>query len=105
MNKALPNIELLSKGTRTYADPWGPSWLAEPSVGGPKVAETPTILEPIQPVAPAVAPVQPVEGADACPRCGSTAFVDTPIHDGRSIRRDCATCGRTTGFPVWNSTP
>ena len=36
-----------------------------------------------------------------CNRCGSTEFVDTPIHDGKSLRRDCAQCHRTLGFPVW----
>ena len=34
-------------------------------------------------------------------RCGSTRFRDVPIHGGRSVRRDCAACGRFLGFPVW----
>jgi hypothetical protein len=36
-----------------------------------------------------------------CDRCHSTDFVDTSIHGGRSIRRDCAQCGLTIGFPMW----
>jgi hypothetical protein len=37
-----------------------------------------------------------------CTRCGASAWIDTTIHGGRSTRRDCATCGRTEGFPRWN---
>ena len=36
-----------------------------------------------------------------CRRCHSTQFTDTKIHGGRSIRRDCAQCGLTAGFPMW----
>ncbi|TWT86242.1 hypothetical protein Mal64_37810 [Pseudobythopirellula maris] len=39
--------------------------------------------------------------ATECERCGSRSYRDTPIHDGRSVRRDCAQCGRTLGHPVW----
>ena len=35
-----------------------------------------------------------------CP-CGSTQWRDVPIHGGRSIRRDCARCGRFLSFPLW----
>lgn len=35
-----------------------------------------------------------------CP-CGSIRWKDTPIHNGRSIRRNCQQCGRWLGFPVW----
>ena len=37
----------------------------------------------------------------AC-RCGSTAWRDVPIHDGQSVRRDCARCDRFLDFPVWH---
>jgi hypothetical protein len=37
-----------------------------------------------------------------CDRCHGTAFVDIPIHDGESTRRDCARCHRTWGFPKWH---
>jgi len=58
--------------------------------------------------APEVAPAPPVATRDApaksakpvC-RCGSTTWRDVPIHGGRSVRRDCARCGRFLGFPVW----
>jgi hypothetical protein len=36
-----------------------------------------------------------------CQRCASPDFTDTPIHGGRSVRRDCAQCGITWGFPMW----
>ncbi len=36
-----------------------------------------------------------------CERCGSDQHKDFPIHGGRSIRRDCAQCGRTIGFSRW----
>jgi hypothetical protein len=36
-----------------------------------------------------------------CRRCFSTQFEDSKIHGGRSIRRDCAQCGLTAGFPMW----
>jgi hypothetical protein len=39
---------------------------------------------------------------ETCDRCGSTDYVDTPIHAGNSLRRDCARCGRFVGWPVWN---
>ncbi|NOY41265.1 MAG: AAA family ATPase [Planctomycetes bacterium] len=38
----------------------------------------------------------------ACTRCGGTEFQDTPAGDGNTIRRDCAGCGRTDSFPVWD---
>ena len=34
-------------------------------------------------------------------RCGGAALRDVPIHDGQSVRRDCARCGRFIEFPVW----
>jgi len=33
--------------------------------------------------------------------CGSTAWKDTPIHGGQSLRRNCQQCGKFLGFPVW----
>ena len=37
----------------------------------------------------------------ACDRCGSTDFVDVPIHGGRSIRRDCERCDHFKGWSMW----
>lgn len=34
-------------------------------------------------------------------RCGSTTWRDVPIHEGLSVRRDCAGCRRFIGFPLW----
>ena len=39
-----------------------------------------------------------------CRRCGSTQYHDVPIHNGKSIRRDCARCGRFLDFPAWHGT-
>jgi DNA-directed RNA polymerase subunit RPC12/RpoP len=39
-----------------------------------------------------------------CSRCGSQRFRDVPIHNGRSVRSDCAQCGRFLAFPVWYGT-
>ena len=44
-------------------------------------------------------------GMEACPKCGGHRFVDVPIHDGQSIRRDCAACRRFVRFTVWNQAP
>ena len=36
-----------------------------------------------------------------CGRCGAVGhYTDIPVHDGRSVRRECD-CGRVLGFPVW----
>lgn len=39
--------------------------------------------------------------APRCDRCHHAEFRDVPIHDGASIRRDCARCRRTAGLPRW----
>ena len=36
-----------------------------------------------------------------CPRCACTSWRDVPIHAGRSLRRDCARCGRMVRFLIW----
>jgi hypothetical protein len=43
--------------------------------------------------------------SEPCPRCGSFEFIDSPIHNGRSLRRDCRNCGRTHSFPRWYGRP
>lgn len=48
------------------------------------------------------APVAEQDQEFTCDRCDGHRYLDNPIHGGRSTRRDCATCGRTWGFPVWN---
>lgn len=39
--------------------------------------------------------------AIVCKRCDSAEYMDVSIHDGRSLRRDCATCGRFLYFSKW----
>jgi len=48
-------------------------------------------------------PSQPETGpaAPQC-RCGSTDWNETPIHAGRSVRRDCARCRKFFDFPIWH---
>lgn len=36
-----------------------------------------------------------------CPRCGSKEFRDVSIHNGKSIRQDCAACGAFVKFVRW----
>jgi len=45
-------------------------------------------------------PVKPM--AKAVCRCGSSTWRDVPSHNGQSVRRDCAGCGRFLDFPVWH---
>jgi hypothetical protein len=49
--------------------------------------------------------VEAVQLAGPCDRCGCESYVDSTIHKGASVRRDCAACHRTWGFPQWASTP
>jgi len=35
-------------------------------------------------------------------KCGSTTWLDVPIHNGQSIRRDCGRCKRFLEFAVWH---
>ena len=46
-------------------------------------------------------PTSATAAAIAVCRCGSTAWQDVLIHDGRSTRRDCARCGRFIDFSRW----
>ncbi len=36
-----------------------------------------------------------------CDKCGGNEFVDVPIHDGQSIRRDCKACDAFYSFVRW----
>ena len=38
--------------------------------------------------------------AAVCP-CGGTDVHDVAIHAGRTVRRDCARCGRFLAFVAW----
>lgn len=48
------------------------------------------------------APVSSPDGIDRCDRCGSPATTEQTIHDGRSVRLDCAACGRFRKFTLWH---
>lgn len=52
-----------------------------------------------QSTTPADAPATPTK--PVC-RCGSVTWRDVSIHNGQSVRRDCAQCRRFIDFPVWN---
>ena len=36
-----------------------------------------------------------------CDSCESSTYIETPVHAGASLRRDCALCNRFLGWPVW----
>ncbi|MBN2024923.1 MAG: hypothetical protein JW809_19255 [Pirellulales bacterium] len=64
------------------------------SIFGSPPPQPPAVVEPVVVVEPKLV-VEPV-----C-RCGSTTWRDVPIHNGQSVRRDCARCGRFLDFPRW----
>jgi hypothetical protein len=51
--------------------------------------------------APHPAPTVKTPATKTVCRCGSTVWRDVPIHNGRSIRRDCGRCRRFIEFLVW----
>ena len=58
------------------------------------------LLEGAAPASPSPgAAVQEGTSAHVICRCGSSDWIDTPINNGQSRRRDCARCGRHIGFP------
>ena len=46
-------------------------------------------------------PIQKREDPPGCPRCRSTDYIDIEVHDGQSLRRDCAQCQLAYGFSRW----
>lgn len=54
---------------------------------------------------PAFANRLAAELVDQCQKCHGTEYVDHRLthspHDGNTVRRDCARCGWTMGFPEW----
>ena len=83
---------------------WPPPWLAaersDPAANPEPSAPpepSPAIPEPLEPPAPAIDATGP-----RCDKCGCRDFIDTPIHGGQSVRRDCRHCHRTMGFPLWH---
>lgn len=45
--------------------------------------------------------IDPTTTTEQICRCSSTTWRDVPIHNGRSLRRDCDNCGRFIDFSVW----
>jgi len=43
----------------------------------------------------------PADKAVTCGRCHCDIYIDVPIHDGQSIRRNCVRCGWLIDFPLW----
>ena len=107
-------LEQQYMGSRTLADQAVPWWLsstapAEPEPlqiqdDTPQTVESEGVSDPTSTSGPLVSQqhltTEPTEFT--CDRCDCTEYRDVPIHGGRSIRRDCAACGRTAGFPQWN---
>jgi putative DNA primase/helicase len=89
------------------AAPQVPWWLAESPAEAPPIEKIPPLSapEPAKAGAPhftiETVAIDPVVDAGECDRCGSTEFVDVPIHDGQSTRRDCAKCQRFHSWPKW----
>lgn len=93
---------------------WPPAWLAalrsdrpaEPSVPPPEppaVGPTPSPLATPEPPATSLPPA-PAAAAridPVCRRCGSREYRDVPIHEGQSVRWDCAKCDAFVDFPFW----
>ena len=72
----------------------GPLWMTAPGGFGPCAPSSPGGL--CSPPQPATRP------PGVCDRCWSDQHKDVPIHSGRSIRRDCAKCGKFIDFVKWN---
>jgi hypothetical protein len=65
----------------------------------------PTPPDPVAPPPPPTPPPHAGPPTPRCPQCGSCETRDVAIHSGRSVRRDCAQCGRFISFPVWHGEP
>lgn len=83
-----------------------PAWLqsgaTQPEASPALIADSPP-PEAIAAIDSPEADAPAIESPEfTCTRCGKHAYRDSVIHDGRSVRRDCASCNRTAGFPVWD---
>src|SRR5262245_66261369 len=77
---------------------WPPVWLStEPVTATVEI----TVEQPVEPVIEAPPSPPRTSSTQRCRRCPSTEYVDVAIHNGQSIRRDCARCGYLWDFPVW----
>lgn len=83
---------------------WPPAWLAEPTkAAAAEAAAAEAAPEPPEPL-PIGVPAEPSPEAAVC-RCGSTRWRNVVLrhapHNSTTTRRDCASCRRFIGFPVW----
>lgn len=85
-----------------------PSGVTRPSQHGgprPRPCDVWITMDVIGTTPPATRPEQDPPTSPAECKCGSTRFndvrLDHPPHNGQSVRRDCARCKRTWGFPLW----
>lgn len=46
-------------------------------------------------------PFARITPSSRCDLCSSPEFLEVSIHDGESLRRECARCGRFMGWPLW----
>ncbi len=85
----------------------GSSQQAENPAAAPQRSE-PDPFSPLSPFSPrhddreSRQPLPLPAGVACCDRCGSTETTDSVIHGGRSVRQDCAVCGRFRKFVVWH---
>ncbi len=84
---------------------WPPSWLSDEPTSIAIVSSNDSTTEAAKPPSPAAIRFTSIINGTVCLRCHSRAFHEIPIHDGRSIRRDCASCGRFVAFSVWYGVP
>ncbi len=103
--------ECVAQGIRLVANDDG-----DLTVDAPQGVLTPDLLEQLRThKAELIAHLQPrcwhatrntAQATAAKPvcRCGSTTSVEVLIHEGRSIRRDCARCARFIDFSRWYGT-
>ena len=64
-----------------------------------------TQVEVSEPLPQPPATLAPAESGIVCDRCGWHEHRDVAIHDGQSVRRDCARCNRFLMFVVWHGEP
>jgi len=85
---------------------WPPPWLTDKQSTETTEQPAPPSPDPVprppEPSPPA-ADTRPFPRGNTPPvcRCGSCRTRDVPIHNGQSIRRDCAECGRFLAFIQW----
>ena len=72
----------------------GPLWMTAPGGFGPCESSSPGGL-----CSPPRLPPRP---PGDCNSCGSDQYRDVAVHEGRSVRRDCAQCDKFIRFVIWN---